>query len=177
MKNKSVFIILFCLLLSFSALGSAEETRQMAQAFVTRGALKISFLYPADHPIVDEGDLGVFVYQSSEDYFSMYIPKRGASGVEELHNNITSTEKITALSDNMHVYAVHGDENHRMYHLDVVEIGLNLPSGVGLVITVSCAYGHTEVYDLLLTVLDSVADTALLKDWLNDTWLPYVSQS
>ena len=177
MKSNAVLCLLFCLILLLAAPGSAEETQQMAQAFVTRGSQKISFLYPASCPIVDEGDLGIFVYQSSEDCFSMYIPKHGASGVEELHNNIGSAEKIIILSDDMQICAVHGDANHRMYNLDIVEIGLNLADGSGLVVTVSCTYGHTEVYNLLLTVLDSITDTALLEDWLNNTWIPYVSQS
>ena len=31
----------------------------------------------------------------------------------------------------MNVFAVHGDENHRMPYLDVVGIGVNLPDGTG----------------------------------------------
>ena len=63
-----------------------------------------------------------------------------------------------------------------MPYLDVVEIGVNLPDGISLVVCTYCPYGHTEVYDLLLTVLGSIADTSVLEGWVNDVWIPMATK-
>ena len=47
--------------------------------------------------------------------------------------------------------------------------------GTGLIVCAYCPYGHTEVYELLLTVLGSITDKAALKDWLNNVWIPIVT--
>ena len=90
--------------------------------------------------------------------------------------NIGDGEFVTELSENMNVFAVHGDTNHRMPGLDVVEAGINLPDGTGMVACTYCRYGHTEVYDLLLKILDSITDTTALKGWLENVWLPLIMQ-
>ena len=43
-----------------------------------------------------------------------------------------------------------------------VEVGLNL--------------GDTAVYDLLLTIVGSLTDAAPLQTWLEETWIPSVTQ-
>ena len=63
-----------------------------------------------------------------------------------------------------------------MPYLDVVEIGVNLPDSTSLVVCAYCPYGHTEVYELLLTVLESITDTTALEDWLNNIWIPTVTK-
>lgn len=55
-------------------------------------------------------------------------------------------------------------------------MGLNLPGGVDVVVASQCLYGDTAVYDLLLTIVGSLTDAALLQTWLEETWIPSVTQ-
>lgn len=55
-------------------------------------------------------------------------------------------------------------------------MGLNLPSGVDVVVASQCRYGDTAVYDLLLTIVGSLTDAAPLQTWLEETWIPTVMQ-
>lgn len=57
-----------------------------------------------------------------------------------------------------------------------VEVGLNLPGGVDVVVASQCRYGDTAVYDLLLTIVGSLTDAAPLQTWLEKTWIPTVLQ-
>lgn len=57
-----------------------------------------------------------------------------------------------------------------------VEVGLNLPSGVDVVVASQCRYGDTAVYDLPLTIVGSLTDAAPLQTWLEETWIPTVMQ-
>lgn len=57
-----------------------------------------------------------------------------------------------------------------------VEVGLNLPGGVDVVVASQCLYGDTAVYDLLLTIVGSLTDAASLQTWLEETWIPSVTQ-
>lgn len=65
-----------------------------------------------------------------------------------------------------------GGENRFVY----VEVGLNLPGGVDVVVASQCRYGDTAVYDLLLTIVGSLTDAAPLQTWLEETWIPTVTQ-
>lgn len=64
------------------------------------------------------------------------------------------------------------EENRFVY----VEVGLNLPGGVDVVVASQCLYGDTAVYGLLLTIVGSLTDAALLQTWLEETWIPSVTQ-
>lgn len=57
-----------------------------------------------------------------------------------------------------------------------VEVGLNLPGGVDVVVAFQCRYGDMAVYDLLLTIVGSLTDAAPLQTWLEETWIPTVMQ-
>jgi len=57
-----------------------------------------------------------------------------------------------------------------------VEVGLNLPGGVDVVVASQCRYGDTAVSDLLLTIVGSLTDAAPLQTWLEKTWIPTVMQ-
>lgn len=57
-----------------------------------------------------------------------------------------------------------------------VEVGLNLPGSVDVVVASQCRYGDTAVYDLLLTIVGSLTDAAPLQTWLEETWIPSVTQ-
>ena len=109
-------------------------------------------------------------------YITLMIPKGRMSRTAAVHDYIGDFGEITELSETMNVFAVHGDENRRMSYLDVVEIGANLPDGTGLIVCAYCPYGHTEVYDLLITVLSSITNTTVLENWLNNEWIPMVTK-
>lgn len=53
----------------------------------------------------------------------------------------------------MQLYATHGIPNFPWMGSDIVEVGINLPGGVDVVVTAQCLYGDTAVYDLLLTIV------------------------
>ncbi|MCI5932605.1 MAG: hypothetical protein MRZ51_05285 [Faecalibacterium sp.] len=57
-----------------------------------------------------------------------------------------------------------------------VEVGLNLPGNVDVVVASQCLYGDTAVYDLLLTIIGSLTDAAPLQTWLEETWIPTLMQ-
>ena len=109
-------------------------------------------------------------------YITLMIPKGRMSRTAAVHDYIGDFGEITELSETMNVFAVHGDENRRMSYLDVVEIGANLPDGTGLIVCAYCPYGHTKVYDLLITVLSSITNTTVLENWLNNEWIPMVTK-
>ena len=176
MKSRGISLLLMLILTLLPLLSySADEMPYMATSYVSRGPTRVAFQYPGDCEIVDEGSIGTYVYLTENDYVTLMIPKGKLSGTAAVHDYIGDFGEITELSKIMNVFAVHGDENHRMPYLDLVEIGVNLPDGTGLVVCAYCPYGHTEVYDLLLTVLSSITDTVVLEDWLNDVWIPLVT--
>ena len=154
---------------------NADEMPDMVTGYVSRGSTRVAFQYPTDCEIVDEGSIGTYVYLTENDYVTLMIPKGRLSGTAAVHDYIGDFGEITELSETMNVFAVHGDENHRMSYLDVVEIGVNVPDGTGLIVCAYCPYGHTEVYDLLLTVLSSITNTTVLENWLNNVWIPIVT--
>lgn len=57
-----------------------------------------------------------------------------------------------------------------------VEVGLNLPGSVDVVVASQCLCEDTAVYDLLLTIVGSLTDAAPLQTWLEKTWIPSLMQ-
>ena len=55
-------------------------------------------------------------------------------------------------------------------------VGLNLPGSVDVVVASQCRYGDTAVYDLLLTIVGLLTDAAPLQTWLEEMWIPSVTQ-
>ena len=168
------FIALLCCLLFAAAPAYAEEMPALATSTVTNGGKKVSFLHPADCYIGDEGSLGVFVYLNASAYVAVSIPGRGLSGTEKLRENIGDDAQIRMLSDDIYVFATHGDPNHRRSNVDIVSVGLNLPDGSGIIANADCGYGQTEIYDVLLCIVRSLTDATALEAWLNDEWIPFV---
>ncbi len=59
-------------------------------------------------------------------------------------------------------------------HLDGVKVGIILPNGPNLIVFAHCLAGKIEVYDSLLTILNSMPDASLVEEWLTDIWLSSV---
>ncbi len=177
MKSKAISLFLMLIVALLPLLHCiADEIPAMSTGHVSRGSTRVAFQYPGGCGIVDEGSIGTCVYLTESDYVTLMIPKGMLSGTAAVCDLIGDPGAITDLSDSMNVFAVHGDENHRMPYLDVVEIGVDLPDGTGVVVCAYCSYGHTEIYGLLLTVLGSITDPAALEEWLSAVWLPTVTQ-
>jgi len=139
----------------------------------------VKFCCPENYRIENDGDIGTLVYLNDTEYIAISIPKNGLTGVEQLHKNINSDDRIVALSDDLHVFAAHGEELLPFFkNNDIVEIALNLPDGTGIIANVFCDCGDTEIYDLLLVLLNSIADAPsleALENWLRQEWIPYIS--
>ena len=177
MKSRVISLLLALIVALLPILPcNADEIPAMSTGYVSRGSTRVAFQYPAGCEIVDEGSIGTLLYLTESDYISLMIPKGKMSGTAAVHDYIGDFSEITELSETMNVFAVHGDENHRMSYLDVVEIGVNLLDGTGLIVCAYCPYGHTEVYDLLITVLSSITNTTVLDNWLNNEWIPMVTK-
>ena len=174
MKRRITAIVL-CLLLRLPVAGMAEEEPRLVEGSATNGKQEVRFLYPETSAYLNVGKIGTFVYLDEDNYITLCVPKPGVTGVEDLHDVMGNVGEIIALSDDLQLNAVHGDTNHFMPDLDSVEIGINLPNGGNIVVCTFCPYGTTEVYDLLLTVVSSMTDAALLEEWLANEWIPYIT--
>ena len=89
---------------------------------------------------------------------------------------VMDDEKILSISDTICIFAAHGDNNHHMPNIDIVEIGINLKSGLGIVITSFGSRGQTQIYNLMLTILQSLIDASEIETWLQETWIPYITE-
>ena len=163
-------------IVTFPVPGSAKAPTQLLETYAANGSQRISFLYPEHYEIEVDDYLGTVVFFNSMDQISVTIPRRCPSAVERLHENMGESGEYFALAEDLELNALHGD---RMFgvNLDNVEIAVDLPDGTGVILNVSSLYGDTEVYELLLTIFGSIADethTALLEEWLRDTWIPYL---
>ena len=153
---------------------NADSEGSLLTGSVSRGSVTIPFRYPDGCEYEDEGSIGTLVHLNETDYVSLMIPKGKLTGTAAVHDYIGDSGEVTELSDRMNVFAVHGDENHRMPYLDVVEVGVNLPTGDNVIICAYSSYGNTAVYDLLMTIVHSMLDAEELDAWLVDTWIPFV---
>ena len=175
MFHRLVAMICVGLLIVFSV--CAEETNKLVSCVVTNGAKQAAFLYPDYCYIEDDDTLGVFVYLNDTDYVAISIPNRGLSGTEKLRENIGDDASIHVLTDDMNVFATHGDDNHHRPNVDIVAVGIDLPDGTGIIANAECNNGTTEIYDVLLTIVDSFTDASTLETWLADEWIPNVLQN
>jgi len=98
-------------------------------------------------------------------YIPAAIPRDHLSGTEKLAENVNDSSKIVRLRDDLHVCLMQSENT-----LNVIEIGLNLPDGTGLILGVT-EYGNKEIYQGLITMLNAVADTADLQSWLKESGL------
>ncbi|MBQ6528221.1 MAG: hypothetical protein IJI38_06825 [Clostridia bacterium] len=161
---------------SLSGMGAHSADRvRMSTGTVSRGSRRVTFQYPAECELVEEGSPGTIVRLNENEYVTLMIPGGNLSGTAAVHEMMGAVEEVRELSDSMNVSAVHGDLNHRMPYLDVVEIGINTADGTGIVACAYAMYGNTQIYDLLLTVLRSITDPEPLEKWLNEVWIPEVS--
>lgn len=177
LMKKRVLSALMALLLLIPAAGSAEEAPMLLESYASRGARQVTFAYPEGCTVEVEDKIGTMVFMDDETYVVVVVTHKGSSGIDEIREAIGDSSLIFALTDGMHLYATHGMLNYPLLtNYDYVEVGLNLPGGVDVVVASQCLYGDTAVYDLLLTIVGSLTDAAPLQTWLEETWIPTVMQ-
>ena len=176
LMKKRVLSALMALLLLIPAAGSAEEAPMLLESYASRGARQVTFAYPEGCTVEVEDKIGTMVFMDDETYVVVVVTHKGSSGIDEIREAIGDSSLIFALTDDMHLYATHGIPNFPWMGSDIVEVGINLPGGVDVVVTAQCLYGDTAVYDLLLTIVASLTDAAPLQTWLEETWIPTVMQ-
>jgi len=151
---------------SDSFIGELKENPTGAkQVYVTRGTQSVALTLPDHYTAEDEGDLGITCYLDPLSYITAAIPRDHLSGTEKLAENVNDSSKIVRLRDDLHVCLMQSENT-----LNVIEIGLNLPDGTGLILGVT-EYGNKEIYQGLITMLNAVADTADLQSWLKESGL------
>ena len=165
LMKKRVLAALMALLLLIPAAASAEEAPMLLESYASCGARQVTFAYPEGCTVDARDKVGTLV-----------VTKKGNSGIDEIQENIGDSSLILTLSDDMQLYATHGIPNFPWMGSDIVEVGINLPGGVDVVVTAQCLYGDTAVYDLLLTIVGSLTDAAPLQTWLEETWIPSLMQ-
>ncbi len=172
-RQMLLFLIIVVLLCPFSF---AEDAIDYKTYTVRNGSRSIDFSYPSYCSIEDEDVLGVIVRMDASNYIAISIPKRNKSGTEKLHDNIGDAEEIFKLSENIHVSAVHGDENHYAPNTDIVEVGMNLENGTGAIINITCPFGQTDIYEIATVIINSITTEDVFEKWLTDIWLPFVTK-
>ena len=176
LMKKRVLSALMALLLLIPAAASAEEAPMLLESYASRGARQVTFAYPEGCTVEVEDKIGTMVFMDDETYVVVVVTHKGSSGIDEIREAIGDSSLILTLSDDMQLYATHGIPNFPWMGSDIVEVGINLPGGVDVVVTAQCLYGDTAVYDLLLTIVASLTDAAPLQTWLEETWIPTVMQ-
>ena len=174
MKAKLVSIVI-ALTLIFCTYGCSEEMFINETYTVRNGEKEATFSYPQNCTIEDEDSLGVIVRLDANSYIAVSIPRRGMSGTKKLLDNIGDESRIIKLTDDVHLFSTHGDENHRMYNTDIVEVGIDLESGTGLIINITCPYGETEIYEAAAIIIESLLNDDVFSKWVADAWIPSIT--
>lgn len=174
MKRIVSMLLVFLLLCIGGA--SAEEVPPMESApesqtglcegYVTRDSRKVTFFYPEECEMVDDGDLGTFITTEDDGYVVIILLREGITTINDFCDRNPNCE-IIILSDTLQTvghpqYLSVGDCR------DLLEVGVVLPDGSDLIVMSICPSGQTEIYDLLMTVIDSMTDAELLEKWLQE---------
>ncbi len=171
MKSRWITMIMI-LAMIFCTYACSEETFINKTYTVRNGKKEATFSYPQNCTIEDENSLGVIVRLDANSYIAVSIPRRGMSGTKKLLENIGDESTIIKLTDDVHLFSTHGDENHRMYDTDIVEVGIDLKNGTGLIINITCPYGDTEIYEAAAIIIESLIDDDIFADWVTEKWIP-----
>ena len=135
LMKKRVLSALMALLLLIPAAGSAEEAPMLLESYASRGARQVTFAYPEGCTVEVEDKIGTMVFMDDETYVVVVVTHKGSSGIDEIREAIGDSSLIFALTDDMHLYATHGMLNYPLLtNYDYVEVGLNLPGGVDVVV-------------------------------------------
>lgn len=172
-------IVAFALL--FCPYACAEEDHLYETYTVKDGEKEATFFYPPGYLIEDNGPpLGVIVRLDAENYAAVSIPRKNKTGTQKLLENIGDEQRIIQLTDDVHVFATHGDSGilHPMLsHLDIVVVGIDLGKHMGVIVNTECPYGRTDIYEAAMVIVESLTGDTVFSEWMTETWIPYVSKS
>lgn len=152
---------------------SAESTPKLAETYATNGYREVTFSYPEGYYVLVDGKIGTFVHLNETDYVVIVVLDEGEDPVQRF-NETRPDLPVTVLSDALSVISFQDEYMVRRYY-DGVEVGVTLADGSNLIAYASCLTGGTDIYDLLLTILNSMTDATPVEEWLNDVWLPSIS--
>ncbi len=190
--KKSLSILLMLLVLLTSAACHAEETTQnpesvskLAESYATNGHHEVWFSYPEECEVIVEGKIGTCVFLNETDYVAINLePERYtlADYISEYEDNpddgirLLPECEINILSDEMAVVSIRNEYvGLAETYYDYVMVGVALPDGSFVAAMATCPSENsakTGVYDLFLTILNSMTDATPVENWLNDVWLP-----
>lgn len=171
MKKKFCFGFLLLIMISSFFSDALADAEKMNSAYVTNGEENVFFSYPRGYTMINDDLCGTLVYIDDYNYVAVTMAREHQSGIETLHENMNNAKNCIALTDNMHLVAVRASDNHWMPRMDVVNIGINLPDGKGIVISAFAEEGRTDVYSLLLSIVASITEPAPLTQWINEQWV------
>ncbi len=149
---------------------SKASTPKLAETYVTNGYREVTFSYPEGYYVLVDGEIGTFVHLNETDYVTIAVLDEGKNPVQDF-NETCPDFPVTVLSDTLSVISFQDEYMVGRYY-DGVEVGVTLADGSNLIVLAQCLAGNTEVYDLLLTILNSMTDATPVENWLNDVWLP-----
>lgn len=171
--------VIIALAMLFGAYACAEESPLYETYTVKNGTKEVTFSYPQGYTIEDEDPvIAVFVRLDEENYITVSIPRKNKTGTQRLLDNIGDEQKIIQLTDDVHVFASHGDKSfHPMLtHMDIVEVGIDLGKHMGVVVSTNCPYGQTDIYEAAMVIVESLTGNTVFSEWITETWIPYVQQ-
>lgn len=169
--------VVIALVLLFCPYACAEEEPLYETYTVKDGEKEVTFSYPPGYLIEDEGPpCGVIVRLDAENYAAVSIPRKNKTGTQKLLENIGDEQQIIQLTDDVHVFATHGDFPLSSY-LDIVEVGIDLGKHMGVIVNTTCPYGRTDIYEAAMVIVESLTGDTVFSEWLTETWIPYVSES
>ena len=161
----------------FGICANAEDICIQETYTVKNGSKEATFSYPQGCTIEDEGPLGAIVRLDPESYIAVSIPRKNNTGTQKLLENIGDEQKITQLTDDVHVFSSHGESNHPMLsRFDIVEVGIDLGKHMGVIVNVHCPHGQTDIYEVAMTIVESLTEDTAFSEWLTETWIPYIQQ-
>lgn len=149
---------------------STASTPKLAETYATNGYREVTFSYPEGYYVLVDGKIGTFVHLNETDYVAIVVLDEGKNPVQDFNEKCPSFP-VTVLSDTLSVISFQDKYMVRRYY-DGVEVGVTLADGSNLIVYASCLAGGTDIYDLLLTILNSMTDATPVEEWLNDVWLP-----
>ncbi len=159
---------------------SKASTPKLAKAYATNGSCEVAFNYPEGCEVIDAGSGETIIGLNDTDYVAVVVkPERYTLMDFITENEGSSDREITILSDEIVIVSIRNEYVSVLKtYYDDVEVGIALPNGLFVITFATCLSdnsGESGVYDLLLTILNSMINASQVEEWLEEVWLPSVS--
>lgn len=179
---KKVISLLLTLLLIWTSIScslaeeapSAPNEIEMAEASLTDGTQTLAFQYPAGCTLEALKSTEALVTLNDDAEVAVVLMESGTDIAAWLQENKYPEAELVPLTENMHLLAYRNFTPVGLGFappLDILEVGVTLPGGMGVIVQSTCTSGGTEIYEVLTAVLASITDAQPLEAWLNEVWL------